>query len=139
MGVADAAQKTPQLLHLFGDAFTLAADGLLLFQPSLAGQARSPEPRVVVPACHRQQVFDLYHAHAQSGAHYGYDRMLHSMRQRFFWLNMCKDIKMMCKACDICSQRSQGATHGILHHDAKLIIPKQRLLDHPNMTKTVTP
>ena len=80
----EAVRKTPQLLHLFGDAFSLASDGLLVFQPNLNGRNRNPEPRIVVPACHRQQVFDLFHAHAQSGAHYGYQRMQHSMRQRFF-------------------------------------------------------
>ena len=108
-GDANADEQQPRLVRLFGDAFHLASDGLLLFQPSLTGQRRSPAPRLVVPACHRQQVFDLYHAHAQSGAHYGYDRMLHSMRPRFFWLNMARDVKNMCQACGICSQRSHGA------------------------------
>jgi len=114
MPAAQQTTQVPRLVRLFGDAFQLANDGVLMFQQHTSTGSTTAAPRMVVPRCYRQQVFDLYHGHAQSGGHYGYDRMLHTVRTRFFWLSMCQDLRNMCQACPACSQRNRGAG-GTLH------------------------
>jgi Integrase zinc binding domain len=34
--------------------------------------------------------------------HFGTEKTLHLVRERFFWLNMSKDIKLFIKGCQVC-------------------------------------
>jgi transposase InsO family protein len=116
---AGPASRVPcfELTQLFGlDNFRLSDDGLLLFEGAAArrqgsrrnaaGKFAVNEARIVVPLVLRQRIFELFHAHIQSGAHMGVSATFDTMRERFFWPRMRADISERVSACTICQARS---------------------------------
>ncbi|CAF1241976.1 unnamed protein product [Rotaria sordida] len=52
----------------------------------------------------RKTILQIYHDTAANGAHFGRDKTIHKIKQRYFWPSMYKDINNYVKSCIICAQ-----------------------------------
>ncbi|CAF1498928.1 unnamed protein product, partial [Rotaria sordida] len=52
----------------------------------------------------RKTILQLYHDTAANGAHFGRDKTIHKIKQRYFWPSMYKDINNYIKSCIPCAQ-----------------------------------
>lgn len=57
--------------------------------------------QLVLPSCHRKEAFRLLH---DEMGHFGRDRMLALMRDRFYWVYMNKDVAQWIASCQRCSR-----------------------------------
>lgn len=107
------------------DSFFLR-DGLLYHYslPAFNSPRRQLAEQLVVPDTLKLEVMKRAHDTLSSG-HFGFDKTLARVRQRFFWLNMYADIKNYVASCDPCARR-KGHKPG---QKATLVIPK--VIDFP--------
>ncbi|CAF4733344.1 unnamed protein product, partial [Rotaria sp. Silwood2] len=52
----------------------------------------------------RRIILQIYHDTAANGAHFGRDKTIHKIKQRYFWSSMYKDINNYIKSCILCAQ-----------------------------------
>ncbi|CAF5020147.1 unnamed protein product [Rotaria sp. Silwood1] len=52
----------------------------------------------------RKTILQIYHDTAANGAHFGRDKTIHKIQQRYFWPSMYKDINHYIKSCILCAQ-----------------------------------
>lgn len=52
----------------------------------------------------RRTILQIYHDTAANGAHFGRNKTLHKIKQRYFWPSMYKDIDNYIKSCILCAQ-----------------------------------
>ncbi|CAF3398661.1 unnamed protein product [Rotaria sp. Silwood2] len=52
----------------------------------------------------RKTILQIYHDTAANGAHFGRDKTIHKIKQRYFWPSMYKDINNYIKSCILCAQ-----------------------------------
>ncbi|CAF0897104.1 unnamed protein product [Adineta steineri] len=52
----------------------------------------------------RRTILRIYHDTAANGAHFGRDKTLYKIKQRYFWPSMYKDIDNYIKSCILCAQ-----------------------------------
>ncbi|CAF4416553.1 unnamed protein product [Rotaria sp. Silwood2] len=52
----------------------------------------------------RKTILQIYHDTAANGAHFGRDKTIHKIKQRYFWPSMYKDINNYVKSCIPCAQ-----------------------------------
>ncbi|CAF4243506.1 unnamed protein product, partial [Adineta steineri] len=52
----------------------------------------------------RRTILRIYHDTAANGAHFGRDKTIHKIKQRYFWSSMYKDIDNYIKSCILCAQ-----------------------------------
>jgi transposase InsO family protein len=52
----------------------------------------------------RTTIIKIYHDTAANGAHFGRDKTIHKIKQRYFWHSMYKDIDNHIKSCLLCAQ-----------------------------------
>ncbi|CAF4296282.1 unnamed protein product, partial [Rotaria magnacalcarata] len=52
----------------------------------------------------RRTILHIYHDTAANGAHFGRNKTLHKIKQRYFWPSMYKDINNYIKSCILCAQ-----------------------------------
>ena len=65
-----------------------------------------PKVPVVPKGLIRSDIIKIYHDTPANGAHFGRDKTLHKIRQRYFWPNMVVDIKNHVKTCIPCLQNN---------------------------------
>ncbi|CAF1327080.1 unnamed protein product [Rotaria sordida] len=66
---------------------------------------RSKTPVPYVPqGDFRKTILQIYHDTAANGAHFGRDKTIHKIKQRYFWPSMYKDINNYIKSCIPCAQ-----------------------------------
>ncbi|CAF4553333.1 unnamed protein product, partial [Rotaria sp. Silwood2] len=66
---------------------------------------RSKTPVPYVPQGDlRRTILQIYHDTAANGAHFGRDKTIHKIKQRYFWPSMYKDIDNYIKSCIPCAQ-----------------------------------
>jgi transposase InsO family protein len=66
---------------------------------------KSTPPVPCVPVGHlRTTILEIYHDSSANGAHFGRDKTLHKIKQRYFWPTMTKDIHNHVKSCLPCAQ-----------------------------------
>jgi transposase InsO family protein len=78
--------------------FKLTQDGLLY-------EMRGSEPRLCIPADNRllEQILHDHHDAPMAG-HLGEEKTLASVKRRYFWPKMTRDIKRYVKTCDSCQR-----------------------------------
>lgn len=54
----------------------------------------------------RSDIIKIYHDTPANGAHFGRDRTIHKIQQRYFWPNMVADIRNHIKSCIPCLQNN---------------------------------
>ncbi|CAM4841068.1 unnamed protein product [Rotaria magnacalcarata] len=52
----------------------------------------------------RRTILHIYHDTAANGAHFGRNKTLHKIKQRYFWPSTYKDINNYIKSCILCAQ-----------------------------------
>ncbi|CAF1384371.1 unnamed protein product [Rotaria sordida] len=52
----------------------------------------------------RKTILQIYHDTVANGAHFGRDKTIHKIKQRYFWPSMYKDINNYIKSCIPCAQ-----------------------------------
>ena len=57
----------------------------------------------IVPHAARQEILELAHSSA-AGGHFGVQKTLDKLRQRFHWTQMARDIQEWCAKCPTCNQ-----------------------------------
>jgi transposase InsO family protein len=78
--------------------FKLTQDGLLY-------ETRGSEPRLCIPADNRLRGRILHDHHdAPMAGHLGEEKTLASVKQRYFWPKMTRDVKRYIKTCDSCQR-----------------------------------
>ena len=66
---------------------------------------RSTPPVPYVPEGNiRFNIMKIYHDSPANGAHFGRDKTLHKIKQRYFWPSMTKDISNHVKTCTLCAK-----------------------------------
>ena len=78
-------------------------DGILV-RESLPTDGPNGRRRVVAPNSIRREVFDYLHG-SKWGGHQGIARTVDSVKQRFWWPNMKKDLVRWCQTCEPCQRR----------------------------------
>ena len=64
----------------------------------------------VVTEGQKPQVLESCHASELGGGHFGRDKTLAKISERFYWLGMVEDIKEFCKSCDKCQRANRLET-----------------------------
>ena len=64
--------------------------------------------QLVLPLSLRDEVLQELHAGVISG-HLGEQKMLHQLKERFYWPGMSEDVKNWCKTCATCATRKSPA------------------------------
>lgn len=78
----------------------IMANGVLYrFHP----EAETEEAQLVVPAHERKEILRAYHDDPTAG-HYGVERTLRKIRDRYFWPGMYRDVAAHIKACAACQR-----------------------------------
>ncbi|CAF1415622.1 unnamed protein product [Rotaria sordida] len=54
----------------------------------------------------RKTILQIYHDTAANGAHFGRDKTIYKIKQRYFWPSMYKDIDNYVKSCILCAQHN---------------------------------
>ena len=102
--------------------FKLTQDGLLY-------EMRDSEPRLCIPADSRLRGQILHDHHdAPIAGHLGEEKTLASVKRRYFWPKMTRDIRRYVKTCDSCQRNkpSNRQPAGLLQ---PLPIPEDRWVD----------
>ena len=83
-------------------------DGLLFRQ--WESPAIGPVTQLLTPMSIRTEIFQQLHA-SRIGGHLGIRRTLLSVKQRFFWPRVKRDIEQWCKECDDCARVKSRPNH----------------------------
>lgn len=59
--------------------------------------------RAIVPKSARQEILELVHGSA-AGGHFGTQKTLDKLKQRFYWIDMIRDVHDWCTKCPICNR-----------------------------------
>ena len=87
-------------------------DGILCLRTPV-GDGPETTLRAVVPRAARQEIIELAHGSA-AGGHFGVQKTVEKLKQRFHWLKIAKDVKYWCEKCPTCNRhkthsRNRGA------------------------------
>ena len=69
--------------------------------------------RAIVPHAARQEIFELVHGSA-AGDHFGIEKTLDKLRQRFHWTQMARDVQNWCEKCPTCNQHKTSKRNHVL-------------------------
>ena len=61
----------------------------------------------VVVVDQKVQVLEGCHSSELGGGHFGRDKTLAKVTERFYWLGMVEDVKDFCKSCDACQRANR--------------------------------
>ena len=59
--------------------------------------------RAIVPKRDRQRILELAHSSA-GGGHFGVQKTLNKLKQRFHWTRMTRDVRDWCEKCPTCNR-----------------------------------
>jgi transposase InsO family protein len=82
-------------------------DGILykMWQPTNTNQRMDVRKQLVVPSSLRQEIMDQMHSAFVGGGHYGFQRTIQRIRDRFVWGTMNADVELYCASCELCAAR----------------------------------
>ncbi|UYV83513.1 hypothetical protein LAZ67_23001287 [Cordylochernes scorpioides] len=126
------SDKSPELKTLWSqwDSFSIENGLLKRIWESTDGRSKTMQlvvPKVQVPSALRE-----IHG-GVSGAHFGINKMLKKVRERFYWVYYHEDVERWCKECDRCAAskgpktRSRGVMRGLLLETHELVGTKIRM------------
>jgi hypothetical protein len=97
---------------LVGDWELLEVYDGLLYRRWVSDIKNGPS-RLLLVAPNTIRTAILKHLHNdRTAGHFGRDKTLARVRQRFYWHGMTVDIERWCKECDLCAQRKPGPGKG---------------------------
>jgi len=77
-------------------------EGGLLKRAWESADGKEIRKQLVVPRGRVDNVLEKIH-NGTTVAHLGVNKTLDKIRQRFYWVNYCKDVKSWCRQCSICT------------------------------------
>ena len=63
----------------------------------------------MVKACQKMKVLEECHASVLGGGHFGRDKTLAKISERFYWQGMVENVKEYCQTCDKCQRANRLA------------------------------
>nr|WP_253310135.1 reverse transcriptase domain-containing protein [Rickettsia endosymbiont of Ceutorhynchus assimilis] len=81
---------------------SLAVENGLLKRVWESADGKSTKSQLVIPKDRVEDVLKEIHD-GTSGAHFGVNKTLDKIRERFYWVHYHKDVKSWCRKCDICA------------------------------------
>ncbi|UYV64922.1 K02A2.6-like [Cordylochernes scorpioides] len=96
------SDKSPELKTLWSQWDSLSIDNGLLKRIWESADGRSKTMQLVVPKVQVPNVLRDIHD-GVSGAHFGINKTLKKVRERFYWVYYHEDVERWCKECDRCA------------------------------------
>ncbi|UYV79070.1 hypothetical protein LAZ67_17000994, partial [Cordylochernes scorpioides] len=134
------SDKSPELKTLWSQWDSLSIEGGLLKRIWESADGKSKTMKLVVPKVQVPNVLREIHG-GVSGAHFGINKMLKKVRERFYWVYYHEDEERWCKECDRCAEskgpktRSRGVMRGLLLETHELVGTKIRMAGHRMRTR----
>ncbi|UYV63183.1 K02A2.6-like [Cordylochernes scorpioides] len=109
------SDKSPELKTLWSQWDSLSIDNGLLKRIWESADGRSKTMQLVVPKVQVPNVLREIHD-GVSGAHFGINKTLKKVRERFYWVYYHEDVERWCKECDRCaaSKGPKTRSRGVL-------------------------
>ena len=63
----------------------------------------------MVTVSQKRQVLEGCHSSEMGGGHFGRDKTLAKLAERYYWLGMAEDVREFCKSCDKCQRANRCA------------------------------
>ena len=104
--------KEDARLVLLKQADMIVEEGILFHIYCPTGNKPSATAQLVVPQNLKYHFLKIYHD-GDLGAHFGYEKVLKAMREKYYWDNMARDIKEYVSTCDVC-QAIKSASQAIV-------------------------
>uniref|UniRef100_A0A914EL24 RNA-directed DNA polymerase n=1 Tax=Acrobeloides nanus TaxID=290746 RepID=A0A914EL24_9BILA len=82
--------------------------------------------RLLIPYVYREAILRLYHANPIQGGHLGEEKLLESVRHRFYWPGWTSDVAKYCKSCHECQSRKPNSSNYPLKEPLYPIKPSNR-------------
>ncbi|UYV61028.1 hypothetical protein LAZ67_1003178, partial [Cordylochernes scorpioides] len=134
------SDKSPELKTLWSQWDSLSIEDGLLKRIWESADGKSKTMQLVVPKVQVPSVLREIHG-GVSGAHFGINKMLKKVRERFYWVYYHEDVERWCKECDRCAEskgpttRSRGVMRGLLLETHELVGTKIRMAGHRMRTR----
>ncbi|UYV74989.1 K02A2.6-like [Cordylochernes scorpioides] len=96
------SDKSPELKTLWSQWDSLSIENGLLKKIWESADGKSRIMQLVVPKVQVPNVLREIHG-GVSGAHFGINKMLKKVRERFYWVYYHEDVERWCKECDRCA------------------------------------
>ncbi|UYV61913.1 hypothetical protein LAZ67_1007048 [Cordylochernes scorpioides] len=134
------SDKSPELKTLWSQWDSLSIESGLLKRIWESADGKSKTMQLVVPKVQVPSVLRKIHG-GVSGAHFGINKMLKKVRERFYWVYYHEDVERWCKECDRCAEskgpktRSRGVMRGLLLETHELVGTKIRMAGHRMRTR----
>lgn len=61
----------------------------------------------VVPASHKVRIMQEVHGNVVGGGHFGRDKTLAKLAERYYWVGMSADVRYFCRTCDQCQRANR--------------------------------
>ena len=81
----------------------LIVDNSILYLRTPVGEGLETTLRAIVPRASRQEILELAHG-SPVGGHFGVQKTVEKIKQRFHWLNTAKDVNYLCENCPTCNR-----------------------------------
>ncbi|UYV64820.1 hypothetical protein LAZ67_3002074 [Cordylochernes scorpioides] len=120
------------------DSLSIESGLLKRIWESAVGKSKTMQ--LVVPKVQVPSVLREIHG-GVSGAHFGINKMLKKVRERFYWVYYHEDVERWFKECDRCAEskgpktRSRGVMRGLLLETHELVGTKIRMAGHRMRTR----
>jgi len=104
--------KEDARLVLLKQADMIEEEGILFHIYCQTGNKPSATAQLVVPQNLKVHFLKIYHD-GELGAHFGFEKVLKAMREKYYWENMARDIKEYVATCNVC-QAIKSASQSIV-------------------------
>ncbi|UYV62961.1 K02A2.6-like [Cordylochernes scorpioides] len=134
------SDKSPELKTLWSQWDSLSIENGLLKRIWESADGKSKTMQLVVPKVQVPNVLREIHG-GVSGSHFGINKMLKKVRERFYWVYYHEDVERWCKECDRCAAgkgpktRSRGVMRGLLLETHELVGTGIRMAGHRMRTR----
>lgn len=102
----DISEKGLTFKALWAQWDSLLIENGLLKRAWESADGKELKTQLIVPKEKISEVLEEMHG-GKSGAHLGVNKTLEKIRNRFYWVNYCQDVKSWCRQCSKCAA-SQG-------------------------------
>jgi hypothetical protein len=98
----EVSDKSPALKALWAQWDSLRVENGLLKRAWESVDGKAVTMQLVLPKCRVKEVLQEIHG-GTSGAHFGVNKTLGKIRERFYWVNARNDIETWCRKCATCA------------------------------------
>lgn len=81
----------------------------LLYRIWESADGRTTQRQLILPTVCRDDALRMLHS-SPAGGHYGVNKTLAKVRERYYWLEYKRDVEEWCRSCDLCASRKGPRT-----------------------------